>query len=453
MAKKKKKMKRVLAGFAVFIVLAAGALFGYKAITSKMLHNRIEYYREQGYPMDREEANEYFFKGVSDLPNKADMVREAFALIDQWDKDWQSEKADILPFLGSVITPETGQWMSDQQLEASLDFINDNMHALKLFGQVFDDPRECYLIKEVSINFEVVSMIWLKDMRFMAKVLALKSLVHLQQGDIGHGLVTIRQMLFLADLLNNDYYMINQIVSMSIRNLAVHMAERCLNLCQLNREELLYLYEVFDVAESQLPSMKNSYIMERARVSNALLKGRMRQNFMSNARQWDWKVYEMLTMDRDIIKLFDITEKYIGYAESLDYQSMKEARELVGDKPRDAFTVLFQRGYSDYMASEGLCLNDIMISSCGRVITDLREAQVAVCLELYCLDNGSFPDKIKQLTPEYVSEVPVDIFSGVELKYKKLDDGYEIYSVGDDMTDDGGDEEDDVVFLVKRQLN
>ena len=40
--------------------------------------------------------------------------------------------------------------------------------------------------------------------------------------------------------------------------------------------------------------------------------------------------------------------------------------------------------------------------------------------------------------PKYVAAVPKDIFSGGELNYRQKGDGYLLYSVGPNGTDDGG---------------
>jgi hypothetical protein len=65
------------------------------------------------------------------------------------------------------------------------------------------------------------------------------------------------------------------------------------------------------------------------------------------------------------------------------------------------------------------------------------------------------------LVPEYLAAASEDPFDGKPLRYKRLDRGYAVYSVGDDCKDDGGkpqppaseraaDETSDVVFRVQR---
>jgi hypothetical protein len=46
----------------------------------------------------------------------------------------------------------------------------------------------------------------------------------------------------------------------------------------------------------------------------------------------------------------------------------------------------------------------------------------------------------------YLKEVPVDVFSGKPLIYKRTGDKFTVYSVGEDGNDDGGDRKKDIVF-------
>jgi hypothetical protein len=66
------------------------------------------------------------------------------------------------------------------------------------------------------------------------------------------------------------------------------------------------------------------------------------------------------------------------------------------------------------------------------------------------------------LVPTYLDAVPKDPFDGSELRYKKLETGFTVYSVGEDKRDDGGKERQprgkrkkapyswDISFIVER---
>ena len=76
------------------------------------------------------------------------------------------------------------------------------------------------------------------------------------------------------------------------------------------------------------------------------------------------------------------------------------------------------------------------------------------------LAAGKLPDTLAELIPTYLDAVPEDPFDCKELRYKKLETGFVVYSVGEDGNDDGGkgksrkrsgaDVPSDVTFIVHR---
>ena len=64
--------------------------------------------------------------------------------------------------------------------------------------------------------------------------------------------------------------------------------------------------------------------------------------------------------------------------------------------------------------------------------------QAAVALHLYRLQHGDYPDGWEALTPDYLAEAPADPFRAAPLVYRRVDEGYQLYSVGPNGEDDGG---------------
>jgi hypothetical protein len=75
------------------------------------------------------------------------------------------------------------------------------------------------------------------------------------------------------------------------------------------------------------------------------------------------------------------------------------------------------------------------------VVSDL--AEVAMALAAYKAAEGEYPEKLSALVPAYFETVPQDRYANQPLKYKRTDDGYLLYSIGDNLEDDGGVEERD----------
>ncbi len=101
------------------------------------------------------------------------------------------------------------------------------------------------------------------------------------------------------------------------------------------------------------------------------------------------------------------------------------------------------------------------ISACAdaedRAAMQFDLVRLAFALAAYRADHGAYPAKLASLAPQYVPEVPRDIFSQRELHYTQQAQGYLLYSVGANGKDDGakgyedrnaGEDWDDLVVRV-----
>jgi hypothetical protein len=71
--------------------------------------------------------------------------------------------------------------------------------------------------------------------------------------------------------------------------------------------------------------------------------------------------------------------------------------------------------------------------------TLVNEAELACALERYRLAQGSYPDTLGALTPQFLDKLPHDLIGGQPLKYRRTEGkGYQLYSVGWNEKDDGG---------------
>jgi hypothetical protein len=82
---------------------------------------------------------------------------------------------------------------------------------------------------------------------------------------------------------------------------------------------------------------------------------------------------------------------------------------------------------------------DAAISAEDRAVVLLDLTRVAAALTVYRAENGEYPDKLEQLVPGILEQLPEDIYSGNPFKYsRKPDGGYVLYSVFQNGIDDRG---------------
>jgi hypothetical protein len=65
-------------------------------------------------------------------------------------------------------------------------------------------------------------------------------------------------------------------------------------------------------------------------------------------------------------------------------------------------------------------------------------ARVGLALYAYRARNGRLPEKLDELAPDFMAAVPCDPIDSQPLKFKRTAQGAVVYSIGPDMTDNGG---------------
>lgn len=167
---------------------------------------------------------------------------------------------------------------------------------------------------------------------------------------------------------------------------------------------------------------------------------------------WDHECITILDFLKD-----DITAASLPYPDRLA-RVQEQGKRLDAIYDHEAFLSLTDlmpwQSLAAIMLPDTLSLHDQFAETRAR----LQAAQVALAIERYRLANArALPETLSNLTPGYLSGVPVDLYDGKPLRYHKLDSGYVVYSVGSDGVDNGGlskrkskrDGQYDVLFTVK----
>jgi ABC-type Na+ efflux pump permease subunit len=68
----------------------------------------------------------------------------------------------------------------------------------------------------------------------------------------------------------------------------------------------------------------------------------------------------------------------------------------------------------------------------------LRCASTALACERYRLARGAWPSALEELVPRFLPRLPIDPFDGKPIRFRRENDHFVLYSVGEDRRDDGG---------------
>jgi len=138
--------------------------------------------------------------------------------------------------------------------------------------------------------------------------------------------------------------------------------------------------------------------------------------------------------DADFTNLLDLRAAQLTVLKLLPKERFAELdrirKQIAGEHRRRTLGWNEQR---DVVYVHGLLRMD------AEVIAKLQVTRVALEIERWRLAHGGrAPDSLAELTPEFEPSIPLDTFDNNPLRYKKLPQGFLIYSIGADFTDDGG---------------
>jgi hypothetical protein len=74
----------------------------------------------------------------------------------------------------------------------------------------------------------------------------------------------------------------------------------------------------------------------------------------------------------------------------------------------------------------------------NRARTRYALGQLGFALSAYRADHAAYPESLDVLAPKYIAQVPTDLYTEQPLRFKRQGDGFLLYSVGPNSTDDGG---------------
>jgi hypothetical protein len=94
-----------------------------------------------------------------------------------------------------------------------------------------------------------------------------------------------------------------------------------------------------------------------------------------------------------------------------------------------------------FIAAQMLSAIDDPMEFEERTNTSLQLMRVAAALAIFRAEHHAYPAKLSELVPSLLEKPPVDLYNNKPLIYQRTDDGYLLYSCGENGVDDGGSHE------------
>ena len=294
----------------------------------------------------------------------------------------------------------------------------------------------------------------LANVKLAVQRLQLRACAELAAGRSEAALADIKLMLYLADSVKDEPFLISYLVRIVCVQLAIQpvwegLAEHAWSAAQL--QELQAYFEQYDF----FTSMERSLAGERAAgilTADLLAQGKYNLNMLtddptqSGSEAADvfgrvvprgWYDLEKLNYCRlfqlQLHGAFDVEKKQV-FPRQIESSTNALEQAFAGRNP---FTTICTR--HQLLAVILLPALHNLPRKAAAAQTAVDEATIACALERYRLANGQYPENLDQLAPKFISSLPHDVISGGPYKYHLAGGGqFVLYSVGWNETDDDG---------------
>ena len=411
--------------------------------------------------------------------NGADTVRAAFALFTAGGSDYTNQ-----PVMMRIVAPGkaivgwaqpdvrsyyTNTW--DNVIVA----VEANRPATELLGQVVYFPAIDFQLDYSKGPETPVQHLW--PLKSGAQKLSAAAMCDLRAGATASAATNLCTLLALVQETHEERMLLSQLVRMAIASIATSATWEWLQATNATDAELATLQRSWERLEF-IEAVENSFLMERAAMESTIQKMRAsNQNFnrfagisgsaissgpggsadwLDDLRDiWNdtkiagarfmWRTSwtysdELQALRGDQIVLESLRTIQTNQFFNPAYTNILNQFEAMGisNNPDEWFLKLdipdFRRIFSDENGTWSAVVRRTM-----SVETSRRVVITAIALKRFQQERGNFPEKLSELTPEFLATTPLDPVDGQLLRYRRNADGtFLLYSIGENGKDDGG---------------
>jgi hypothetical protein len=372
-----------------------------------------------------------------------------------------------LPFFDEGQLPGRTRAFTDQMRTNIQALLKDNQTALNAIP--WDKITNAWFGSSFKLGFTNMDDPRMYRVDMLVRLLCLKAVFDSESGEGTESCESLRRALTVSHTLRSDT-MLHLLTRRAGENRVYEALERVLNRSQISADELAALetlllddhpgglreafmsvrcLNIFEM--TTIPNLPNSFWYS-PHSSESKLETAFKSLFYGTAFRLSGRIYA----DADFSEMLDVRAAQIA---ALKLPPKERFAEFTRFNIRAASQIQSMT-YASRFAGAALGLSK-QVRSDAEVLAKLQVTRAALEIERWRLTHGGrAPDSLSDLVPEFASSIPLDPFDNKPLRYKKLTQGFVIYSIGADFTDDGGKEKEpgdnagsdhyDITFTVER---
>jgi hypothetical protein len=446
------RKRRRLRAYHILLLALVILVGGYGLLRWRLksqLQRRMDAIRAAGYPLTWAELDKWY-SIPNDVENAAEVILDATLYYAA------PNKPELMLVVGQAELPGRTEPLSEDMKQLIGQYLAQNKRALELLGKAASIEHSRYPI-DLSAGFAGLMPPYPGEIRDVARLLLLDAIWHAQNNEGDKAVEAVVSIFGVARTLAKEPLINSQLVRFACESIGVSAVERVVNRMELGDEQLARLSETFAQGEDE-SGLLRGFVGERCVVFEALRDpdGVTPQVFgVPRSMGLLYGAYRAMGLtDKGATIYLDLMDGLFDALRLPEQERIKAAQIIQAERlevPR--IYVMLHMLMPAYSRTFQMSLNNI---------AGLRIVKVGLAIERYRLANRKLPEKLAELVPAYLDAVPKDPFDGQELRYKRLEKGYVVYSIGKDISDDGGTEmlppskrtggkaNWDVTFIVER---
>ncbi|NJL71102.1 MAG: hypothetical protein HC888_05520 [Candidatus Competibacteraceae bacterium] len=318
-----------------------------------------------------------------------------------------------LPFVGHDSTPFAGRAFSFYERCRIAQYLNRNAEAFQWVREA-SASRACrypldFSRRERSLPSQV------DELWQLSRSLALKAVYEADGGDSVEVQATLLDCFALVESIRNEPFDASQYRRRSMIGTALETLEEVQSRVDFSGVQLAGLQARLRAMEGYEPAI-NGYRGTLIQLQRDIDAAQSRDSFGEPE-------YSDLLRE-------------LGTPSVEAYWSVGEALIDAIPKPFPEALAEFKRVSAAYRGIQWSAPSQLI--SIVQTEASLRAAQVGLALGRYALAHAGLPDSLEALVPDFLDRVPLDPFDGQPLRYRRVGEGFVVYSVGKNLVDDGG---------------
>lgn len=416
------------------LVLLAGATAVFNASANHRLQRRIAAIRATGEPITIDDLRAL----TPAIPDDRNMTLRLTEIGDQLTAPADDKGRDKLLcyFPQSRPLPPSGAPLSTEQLDAARWYLKTNAEQLSGIHKALELEEGCF--KTVWVSPAISTVIpELPSLRNVGWALATEQQVAVQERDVPHSTRLIFDLLHLDDALRHETVLISLLVRMANRSLAMDRIERTVNLCGVDEPSLRLMETHLKRMESDI-NFHRALMVERVVFLDSLewmrSGGRNAVMFISgsggDALVGLWSYLPAVPALDAAVGLEVLTE-FANGVDTPEARSIEHCMTIETRVSKLAWYGIMSRMFIPSLSRA--------VAIWVRQTASARTLRSALACERYRLATGQWPENLADLIPDYLDALPTDPFDGQPIRFERIEQGIKVWTIGEDMMDDGGD--------------